>query len=147
MSSFLKRHKRLAYFLLSVLALVLLLGSWLGYRSIGPYRFYRADMMKPAPGQSVRPGALEIGVAKRDITPVMGGYDPWVDADNNGKFEPKKGDSYTDKNGNGTFDFVWIAGFGNNRAPSPSATTASRSRWCPWTASASSTTSSSRCGR
>ena len=28
---------------------------------------------------------------------------------------PSKGDTYTDKNGNGTFDFVWVAGFGNNR--------------------------------
>src|SRR5450759_5188150 len=92
MSSFFKRHKRLANVLLSVLALVLLLVLWLGYRSIGPYRSYRADMMKPALGQSVRPGTLEVGVAKRDITPVMGDYDPWVDADNNGKFEPKKGD-------------------------------------------------------
>ena len=115
MPSFLKRHKILSYFLLSVLILVLLLASWVGYRSIGPYRSYRADLMKPAPGQSARAGTLEVGVAKRDITPVMDNYDPWVDANNNGKFEPNKGDTYTDKNGNGTFDFVWIAGFNNNR--------------------------------
>ena len=115
MPSFLKRHKLLACSLLGVLALALLLGLRLGYRSIGPYRSYRADMMKPAPGQAQPPGALEVGVAKRDITPLMDTYDTWVDADNNGKFEPKKGDTYTDKNGNGTFDFVWVAGFGNNR--------------------------------
>jgi hypothetical protein len=115
MVSFLKRHKLLACSLLGALVLALLLGSWLGYRSIGPYRSYRADMMKPAPGQGVQPGTLEVGVAKRDITPLMETYDSWVDADNNSKFEPKKGDTYTDKNGNGTFDFVWIAGFGNNR--------------------------------
>jgi hypothetical protein len=115
MPSFLKRHKIIASLLRTVLALVLLLALWLGYRSIGPYRSYRADMMKPAPGQGGQPGTLEVGVAKRDITPVMDAYDTWVDADNNGKFEPEKGDTYTDKNGNGTFDLVWIAGFGNNR--------------------------------
>ena len=115
MTSFLKRHKLLAYSLLGVLALAMLLGLGLGYRSIGPYRSYRADKMKPALGQALPTGALGVGVAKRDITPLMDTYDPWVDADNNGKFEPKKGDTYTDKNGNGTFDFVWIAGFGNNR--------------------------------
>ena len=48
MVSFLKRHKLLGYSLLGILALALLLGLWLGYRSIGPYRSYRADMMKPA---------------------------------------------------------------------------------------------------
>ena len=115
MPSFLSRHKVLRSILLSALALVLLLALWIGYRSIGPYRSYRADMMKPAPGQGGQPGALEVGVAKRDITPLMDTYDTWVDADNNGKFEPAKGDTYTDKNGNGTFDLVWIAGFSNNR--------------------------------
>ena len=115
MRAFLKRHKILASVLLSALALALLLASWLGYRSIGPYRSYRADLVKPAPGQSAPPGTLEVGAAKRDITPLMDHYDTWVDANNNGKFEPAKGDTYTDRNGNGTFDFVWIAGFSNNR--------------------------------
>jgi hypothetical protein len=115
MPSFLKRHKRIASLLRAVVALALLLAFWLGYRSIGPYRSYRADMMKPSLGQRGQPGMLEVGVAKRDITPLMDTYDTWVDADNNSKFEPAKGDTYTDKNGNGTFDFVWIAGFGNNR--------------------------------
>jgi len=115
MLSFLKRHKVLGSFLGTVLGLLLLLALWLGYRSIGPYRSYRADVMRPAAGQMVSPGVLEVGAAKRDITPLMDTYDPWVDADNNGKFEPGKGDTYTDRNGNGTFDLVWLAGFGNNR--------------------------------
>jgi hypothetical protein len=115
MLTFLKRHKIFACSLLGVLALVLLLVVWLGYRSIGPYRSYRVDIMKPAPGQSAQAGTLEVGVAKRDVTPAMDAYDPWVDVDNNGKFEPNKGDTYTDRNRNGTFDFVWIAGFSNNR--------------------------------
>ena len=115
MLSFLKRHKILKASLLIILALILVLGLWLGYRSIGPYRSYRVHMMKPTVGPNAPLGTLQVGVAKRDITPPMDSYDPWVDADNNGKFEPSKGDTYTDKNGNGTFDFVWIAGFGNNR--------------------------------
>ena len=96
-------------------ALILVLASFLGYRTIGPYRSYRADIMKLAPGQSVQTDTLEVGVARRNITPHLDEYDPWVDADNNGRFEPKKGDTYTDRNGNGTFDFVWLAGFSNNR--------------------------------
>ena len=115
MLSFLKRHKVLASLLLFLLAFVLLLAMFLGYRSIGPYRSYRADLVKPGPGQSLQPGVLQVGVARRDITPLLDTYDPWVDADGNGKFDPRKGDTYTDKNGNGTFDFVWLAGFSNNR--------------------------------
>lgn len=111
MFSFFGRHKILTTFL----ALFALLALYLGQRSIGPYRSYRADMMKPAPGETVQPGDLEVGVAERDITPFMEAYDTWVDAENNSRFEPEKGDTYEDRNGNGTFDFVWIAGFGNNR--------------------------------
>ncbi len=115
MPSFLQRHKVIASLLRTVLALVLLVALWLGYRSIGPYRSYRADIVRPLAGSNTLSGPLQVGVAKRDITPLMDAYDPWVDADNNSKFEPKKGDTYTDRNGNRTFDFVWIAGFGNNR--------------------------------
>jgi len=135
MFAFLKRHKILAFVLKLFLVLGVLLVLFLSYRTIGPYRSYRADMMKPASGQTVPTGTLEVGVAKRDITPHMDEHDPWVDADNNGRFEPKKGDTYTDRNGNGTFDFVWIAASGttgrpkvcmilSGRAPSRSATTA-----------------------
>jgi len=115
MFAFLKRHKILAFVLKLFLVLGVLLVLFLSYRTVGPYRSYRADMMKPAPGQTVPTGTLEVGVARRDITPHMDEYDPWVDADNNARFEPKKGDTYTDRNGNRTFDFVWIAGFNNNR--------------------------------
>ncbi len=115
MASFSRRHKILTRVLLVCLAVFVLALLGIGYRTIGPYRSYRADLLKVAPKSSAQPGTLEVGVAKRDITPLMETYDPWVDADNNGKFEPEKGDTFTDKNGNGTFDFVWIAGFSNNR--------------------------------
>jgi len=116
MFAFLGRHKVLAIFLKSFLVLALLLVLFLGYRAIGPYRSYRADLMKPASGLTAQPATLEVGVAKRDITPNMANYDTWMDADNNGRFEPEKGDTYTDQNHNGTFDLVWMAGFSNNRA-------------------------------
>ncbi|MBI5092785.1 MAG: hypothetical protein HZB26_10130 [Candidatus Hydrogenedentes bacterium] len=116
MFSFFGRHKILASVLGSILVAVVLAVAFVGYRTIGPYRSYRADMMKPAPKEAAQGSALEVGVARRDITPFMENYDTWVDADGNGRFEPEKGDTYTDKNGNGTFDLVWMAGFSNNRA-------------------------------
>ncbi len=115
MLAFLKRHPVLKWLLIVIGVPLALLAMVLGYRSIGPHRAYRADTMKPLPGNRVQPGVLEVGVAKRDITPQLDRYDTWVDANHNAKFEPDKGDTYTDKNGNGTFDFVWIAGFNNNR--------------------------------
>jgi hypothetical protein len=111
MSSFIANHK-----ILSAIALLfLLLVVFLGYRMKGPYRFYRADLVKPAAGDTTAPGVLEVGVAKRDITPNLTLYDSWTDADGNGRFEPDKGDTWEDTNGNGRMDLVWMAGFSNNR--------------------------------
>ena len=45
------------------------------------------------------------------ITPAV--PDRWADKNNNAEFD--KGETFTDGNGNGKFDPVWIAGFGNNR--------------------------------
>ena len=56
------------------------------------------------------PGAIHAGFSAISITPQY--YEPWNDVDNNGKYEPKKGDTYEDINGNGKFDTHWIAGFG-----------------------------------
>lgn len=108
---FVRRH----WILSPLVFLLLLLVAFLGYRIKGPYRFYRADLMKPAPGASVEPGQLEVGVAKRDITPDLSKYDTWTDADNDGRYNPDKGDTYQDVNGNGKFDAVWMAGFSSNR--------------------------------
>ena len=111
MPAFIANHK-----ILSTIALVLLLiGAFFGYRMKGPYRFYRADLVKPAAGDAAVPGVLEVGVAKRDITPNLTQYDSWTDADGNGRFEEDKGDTWEDTNGNGRMDLVWMAGFSNNR--------------------------------
>lgn len=60
------------------------------------------------------PSQLRAGFSAMTITPEV--PDRWKDADNNAKYEPEKGDTFSDGNGNGTFDPVWIAGFGNKRA-------------------------------
>jgi hypothetical protein len=56
---------------------------------------------------------LKVGLAKLRITPNV--EDTWVDVDSNAKYEPKKGDSFIDKNANGKFDAYWLAGFSNKR--------------------------------
>ncbi len=108
---FMRRHK-----IISALALLLIAGMvFVGCRLQGPYRSYKLDFVKPEAGTKAEPGVLEVGVAKRDITPDLDKYDPWTDANDNNRYEPKKGDTYTDANGNGKFDGVWLAGFNNNR--------------------------------
>ena len=60
--------------------------------------------------ENSRPGAIYAGFSALSITPQY--FEPWSDVDNNGKYEPRKGDTYEDLNGNGKFDTYWIAGFG-----------------------------------
>ena len=58
-------------------------------------------------------GRIQAGFSAMSITPDI--IDTWNDVDGNARYEPKKGDSYNDNNGNGKFDAYWIAGFHNNR--------------------------------
>jgi hypothetical protein len=60
--------------------------------------------------ENSKPGAIYAGFSALSITPQY--FEPWSDVDNNGKYEPRKGDTYEDLNGNGKFDTYWIAGFG-----------------------------------
>ena len=57
--------------------------------------------------------ALTVGFAAVTITPEV--PDRWVDANNDIEYNPKDGDTFTDGNGNGVFDPVWIAGFSNRK--------------------------------
>lgn len=107
----LRRHKVLTTMGILVAMAFLLFGC----RLQGPYRSYKLDFVKPAAGEKVTPGVLEVGVATRDITPDLTQYDTWNDVDNNNRYDKDKGDSYNDLNGNKKFDGVWIAGFNNNR--------------------------------
>jgi hypothetical protein len=58
---------------------------------------------------------LLAGAAKADITPVI--VDTFDDVDGNGDFDPPPmgEDVWHDNNGNGRWDFTWLAGFGNDR--------------------------------
>lgn len=71
------------------------------------YQFYQNISTK-------NEGKIQTGFSKVSITPEI--IDTWNDEDRNARYEPKKGDTFEDKNGNGKFDAVWIAGFQNRRA-------------------------------
>lgn len=109
MLRFIRRHPILTLFLLLVLAAVITVRI----RMQGPYRDYRVQQswISRAP----KDAPLLAGVAQRDITPDLTAYDPWTDADGDSKFDPDRGDTYEDRNGNGDFDFVWLGGFSANR--------------------------------
>ncbi len=96
---------------LGLVAVCLLGAGWVAYRMRGPYLSYEIDV-EVASGAG---GVLEAGVAIRDITPDLGSYDGWVDADGNGRFELHRGDRLEDRNGNGRPDLVWLGGFDMNR--------------------------------
>ncbi|MDX9973260.1 MAG: hypothetical protein RBU21_09755 [FCB group bacterium] len=114
MSSFFARHWILTTFLGLIVLFVVLVAGVIGYRMKGPYRSYAVDFVKPAKGEAVTPGALEVGAAKVDITPDLAEYDPWTDVDGNGRYKAGV-DTYVDANNNGKFDAVWMAGFNNDR--------------------------------
>ena len=59
------------------------------------------------------PSGINVGFAKIPITPEI--IDTWNDSDGDAKYNPEKGDSYNDLNGNTNFDAVWIAGFHHRR--------------------------------
>ncbi len=112
--SFWQRHPVIKWTLIIILALITTFFLWLYSRTRGPYHNYTLDFLIPDPATNPTPGVLEVGVAKRDITPIMDLFDPWEDVNNNGKFDPGI-DKYEDRNHNGRFDGIWIAGFSNNR--------------------------------
>lgn len=94
------------------LLLVLILGLFLFIRGNLKDRYpeYKTDL-KVINRDSV---GLKTGFAAMKITPEV--PDRWTDIDNNAEYDPKAGDLFIDGNGNGIFDPVWIAGFGNKRA-------------------------------
>lgn len=83
--------------------------------------FAYSNMRDRHPGYSVdlkienhQPALLRAGFAAVPITPEY--MEPWTDKDGNARYEPDKGDTFEDLNGNGRFDTYWIAGFGNKVA-------------------------------
>jgi hypothetical protein len=96
-----------------VAVLALIIGAWLYSLRIGPHHDYELNVQAPAP-DAPAPGQLEVGVAKRDISPDFDLYDSWTDVNSNRKFDEGI-DTYEDRNGNGKFDGIWMAGFNTNR--------------------------------
>ncbi len=60
------------------------------------------------------PAVLKIGFSAVKISPII--HDRWVDINGDAKYIPEDGDTFTDGDGNGVFDPIWIAGFSNQRA-------------------------------
>ena len=60
---------------------------------------------------------LMVGFAAIPITPDI--PDQWDDVNGDAQYNPGDGDTYTDGNGNGKFDAVWIAGFSAARRTRP----------------------------
>ncbi len=92
--------------LVVIIGIVLWVHSNLKDRNPG----YKADLKI----LNANPAPLKAGFAAFPITPEV--PDRWVDKNNDAEYNPKDGDTFTDGNGNGVFDGVWIAGFGNSRA-------------------------------
>jgi hypothetical protein len=94
------------FFILVLLALFM----WCGSNMKDRHKGYTADITVRGKGNH----PLMAGFAALPITPDV--PDRWNDLNHNSKYEPDRGDTYTDGNGNDIFDPVWIAGFGNRRA-------------------------------
>ena len=83
--------------------------AWMFTNMTDRHSGYKADMKIIG----ITPAAISAGFAAVTITPEV--PDRWVDADGDAEYNPKDGDTFTDGNGNGKFDPVWIAGFSNRR--------------------------------
>ena len=97
---------------LLVAVLMLLIGYFLirGYSNMKDrHSNYNADMKFVGETTST----LTVGFAAVPITPEV--PDRWEDKNDDAKYNPKDGDTFTDGNGNGVFDPVWIAGFSNSK--------------------------------
>lgn len=101
--------KILKYLGIAILALILVALAWFGNNLRDQHPDYKVDLKI----LNNVPSPLFAGFSAMTITPAV--PDKWADTNNNAEYEPGKGDTFTDGNGNGKFDPVWIAGFGNNR--------------------------------
>jgi hypothetical protein len=97
------------------------LGAALLVIIVGLFFWFRSNLKDRNPGYkadikivSGKPAFISAGFAAIPITPDV--PDRWTDKNGDSKYNSKDGDTYTDGNGNGVFDPVWIAGFSNGRA-------------------------------
>jgi len=95
-------------FLLILLLVILSLFVFSNLKDRNPD--YKVDIkIKPEPESIFRAGFSAL-----PITPDV--PDHWQDLNNDAQYVPDDGDSFIDRNGNGIFDAVWMAGFDNKRA-------------------------------
>ncbi|HWS00237.1 MAG TPA: hypothetical protein VN249_06445 [Prolixibacteraceae bacterium] len=97
------------YLGLGILILLIGLVFWIGSNLKDQHPDYAVDLkiLDNPPSQ------LYAGFSAMSITPAV--PDRWDDKNKNAEYEPGEGETFTDGNGNGKFDPVWIAGFSNNR--------------------------------
>ncbi len=112
--SFFRRHKFFTALLVLSGGMCVVVVCVLYALRRGPYHDYELDLLITGPADAA-PGLIEVGVAKRDITPDFNAYDAWTDVDGNNRYDADV-DTFEDRNGNGRFDGIWLAGFGNTRA-------------------------------
>lgn len=104
-----KRKSLWKYILLSVGIILLSLLIWAYTNTRDRHPDYELHIRH----QSRTPGTLAVGFAALDISPDVS--DTWTDVNGDARFIEKDGDTFVDKNGNGKFDPVWMAGFQNQR--------------------------------
>lgn len=93
-------------------------GSFDGGTDAGPPEPVVPDSYCPGGPECADTGdaVLSVGAASVDITPDLTMFDV-LDNDVNGDGQyDSAADTYLDRNSNGVFDPIWIAGFGNNRS-------------------------------
>ncbi|WNJ21012.1 hypothetical protein [Pontibacter sp. G13] len=93
-----------------IIVLVAMAAGW-GYLQMKD-RFpgYQVDLDLTPPEGIVE---MKVGFAAMPITPEE--WETWQDVDGDATFNPKKGDTFQDLNGNGKLDAPYIAGFHANR--------------------------------
>ena len=97
--------------IVGIVLAVLLVGLivWMFFNLRDRHSGYSADLkVEKSPEKQ-----LQAGFAAVAITPEV--PDRWEDKNGDAKYKPKDGDTFTDGNGNGVFDPVWIAGFSNSK--------------------------------
>jgi len=102
--------KIIKWFGLFLLLLILVASIFILYNLRDRNPGYSIDL-NIQPGE---PGLISAGFSALTITPEV--PDQWFDVNKNAKFDSEEGDTYSDKNGNGRFDAVWMAGFDQKRA-------------------------------
>ena len=106
--------KNIFIIILVLILLAIILGAGCALYNIRDrHPGYELDLRLPEKTASQTEALFQVGMASLPITPEI--IDTWVDADSNGRYEPKKGDSFVDNNNNGKFDAYWLAGFHNAR--------------------------------